>query len=88
MADARKHRAPQVAARVWKRRGPPVVADMKAVLREVAAAAMAAVGPPAVVAPPAADTTGRIASPWNRLTQYEPTDGHGGLFLFTNIYQG
>jgi len=69
MADARKHRVPQVAAGVWKhrappvaagvwkRRGPPVVADTKAVLREVAEAGTAVVGPPA------ADTTGRIAFP-------------------------
>jgi hypothetical protein len=59
MADARKHRVPQVAAGVWKRRGPPVVADTKAVLREVAEAGTAVVGPPAA----AADTTGRIAFP-------------------------
>jgi len=58
MADARKHRVPQGAAGVWKHRAPPVVADTKAVLREVAAPAGTA-----VVGLPAADTTGRIAFP-------------------------
>jgi hypothetical protein len=80
MADARKLRVPQAAADAWKRLGPPGVADTKAVLREVAEAGTAVVGPPA------ADTTGRIAFPHG--ASNEPTDRNGGLFLFTNIYQG
>ena len=82
MADARKHRVPPVAADVRKRPGPPGVADMKAVLREVAEAGTAVGGPRA------ADTAGRTAFPPETGATNEPTDRNGGLFLLTNIYQG